>query len=191
MAIENWFSVPVLYYDLSEEEFEKVQNQIQLSLPEILKLDLDNPWGDAVQTSFKYNTDCNIIEDMGLDALKTVVIDQAYLFCQTYDLTYDLSLKESWVNISKNQGFQYSHNHLPFLFSGVYYYQTSGDDGSLQFKSPNPWLNARTYPFGYDKVTYRPIEGRLIMFPSYLEHLVNVNNTGSTRISLSFNIEVK
>lgn len=189
MTIENWFSVPVLYYDLSEEEFEKVQDSIQLAMPKILKLDLGNPWGDSVETSFKYKTDCNLIEDMGLEVLKTVIMDQATLFCQSYDLNYTLRLKESWVNISKKQGFQYPHNHLPFLFSGVYFYQTNGEDGSLQFKSPNPWLNAMTYPFGYDKITYRPIEGRLIMFPAYLEHLVNLNNTASTRISLSFNIE--
>lgn len=183
--------MPILYHDLEADKRDFVQAEIREALPKILKMDLTNPWEDTVETSFKYSPrDCNILQDMCLYTLEEIIIDQARFFCSEYGLGYDLEVKESWINFSKKGGFQHSHNHLPYLLSGIYYYQTNGEDGSLQFTSPNPWLNDRTYPFGFDKVTYQPIVGRLIIFPSYLAHLVNINKTDSTRISVSFNIEV-
>ena len=191
MAIENWFSVPILFYDLDQKDFDLVQTEIDTAMPDILKQDLSNPWEDTVQTSFKYTVKHpDIIEERNLLRLKKIIFDQAVVFCAAYNLNYKFVIKESWINICNKGGFQFEHQHLPFLLSGVYYYSATGDEGDIQFSSPNPWLDRNTYPFGHDKVFYKPITGRLILFPSYLKHLVKINNTDSQRISLSFNIEV-
>ena len=191
MTMEHWFSVPILFYDLNAEELESVQGEIEKVLPDIQNLDLTNPWSDTVRTSFKYTKGvCNLVDDLKLGNLKKVVLEKANEFCKNYNLDFNLNLKESWVNFSENGGFQFEHYHVPYLLSGVYYYQSDGDDGAIQFNSPNKWLDPNVYPFGYNNVTYQPIVGRLLLFPSYLEHLVNINKTNSTRISFSFNIEV-
>ena len=191
MAIENWFSVPILYYDLDQKDLDLVQTEIDQAMPDILQQDLANPWEDTVLTTFKYSVDHpNIIKEKELDHLEKIILDQSTLFCIAYNLNYNFLVKESWVNICEKGGFQFEHQHLPFLLSGVYYYKASGDEGDIQFTSPNPWLDRNTYPFGHDKVFYKPVTGRLIIFPSYLQHLVKINNTEHQRISLSFNIEV-
>ena len=189
MTIENWFSVPVLYHDFADVELKLIQKEIKDAMPQINNMDLSNPWGDTVETSFKYNKECNIIKELNLEYLNQAILNQADLLCETYDLSYKLTIKESWINISNPGGFQFAHKHLPYLLSGVYYYNATEDDGSLQFLSPNPYHDERTYPFGFNKITYKPVTGRLILFPSYLEHLVNINNNDSKRISLSFNLE--
>ena len=37
---------------------------------------------------------------------------------------------------------------------------------------------------------FSPIEGRMLIFPSYLQHHVEVNNSEGDRISISFNIDL-
>ena len=39
-------------------------------------------------------------------------------------------------------------------------------------------------------VSFQPKEGMLVLFPSYLQHSVNVNKTDEERIVISFNINL-
>jgi uncharacterized protein (TIGR02466 family) len=191
LAIENWFSVPILFHDLEQNELKLVQTEIEHALPNIMKEDLSNPWEDTVQTTFNYNVPHpDIIQEKNLSNLKNVILNQALNFCSAYNIKHNLKIKESWINICNKGGFQFEHQHLPFFLSGVYYYSTNGNDGDIQFSTPNPWLDRNVYPFGHDKISYQPTVGRIIIFPSYLSHLVKTNNTDSIRISFSFNIEV-
>jgi uncharacterized protein (TIGR02466 family) len=73
--------------------------------------------------------------------------------------------------------------------SGVYYYQTNGKDGDICFI--NPFNAARYFDFGRvssrSNNIYTPTVGRLLLFPSYVQHKVRPNKTDNTRISLAFN----
>jgi uncharacterized protein (TIGR02466 family) len=39
----------------------------------------------------------------------------------------------------------------------------------------------------WTEIHVQPVENRVIMFPAWLEHLVDLNESNDTRISISFN----
>ena len=107
-----------------------------------------------------------------------------------------------WVNVSPRYGYNRNHVHPNALWSGVYYVQAPPGAGRIFFSDPRPQVPLVTARFVPDKprraeswseVYYEAIEGRLIMFPSWLVHEVEPNVTDlegadADRISVSFNL---
>ena len=106
----------------------------------------------------------------------------------------DFYITQSWLNITKPGGFHHVHNHSNSILSGVFYISTQEGD-SICFIDPNADIK-NTIVFEYKDwnkwnsvTTYFPVsEGKLVIFPSYLEHYVEPNLTQETRISISGNI---
>ena len=48
----------------------------------------------------------------------------------------------------------------------------------------------RLTPFTATEARFRPEEGRMYIFPAWLEHGVEVNRSDTDRVSISFNIHV-
>jgi len=149
-------------------------------------LDLDNPWGDTVGTTFKYRKINRDIETFNLDHLKKHIFGLAEIIYPGYKFT----LNESWVNFSNKGNFQFDHAHGNEKLAGVYYYQTNGLDGDIKFTTPNIY---EKMGLGIDRgtkfVSSDPKVGRLILFPAYMEHRVEPNLTDNERISISFNLD--
>lgn len=194
MFVEKWFSTPIFYHQLEYDEFDNVQAQIAPAIEKIKKSDLSNPWGDTVETSFKYNTNSNFIVDHNLSLLEDLVLRCAdsYLNQCTESDNLNIGIKQSWINLSNKNQFQFEHQHLaPFstvVMSGVYYFQTNEHDGDTTFLSPNPYQSAGFSIFGEHKVTYKPQVGKLVLFPSWLRHRVEPNTTDDERISITVNL---
>ena len=71
--------------------------------------------------------------------------------------------------------------------------------GSLRFRDPRAAKRMSPWPVAEDKksdlrhkdrVNYKPVAGRLIMFPSWLEHDVEATLSDQERISISFNMNL-
>jgi uncharacterized protein (TIGR02466 family) len=75
--------------------------------------------------------------------------------------------------------------------SGVYYHQTTNNDGDIVFRNPSlvNRFHKLTYNIG-NSVNYTPEVGKILLFPSFLEHAVFHNNSDDKRISISFNVTV-
>ena len=90
--------------------------------------------------------------------------------------------------------FQFEHDHTgPFsnnVLSGIYYYKTNGSDGDLVFMSPNPFQLSGISSFGDSEVRFKPEEGKLLLFPPWLRHRVEINKTEHIRISIAFNLKL-
>jgi uncharacterized protein (TIGR02466 family) len=186
MIVENWFSTPILYYEIEKDLVDKIQSEIDSAIPNITKGDLSNPWGDNVDTSFKYNdTTTNDIQTYNLKSLEEVIIKAKNKMLPDIDLV----IKESWTNFSRNGNFQFDHSHSGksnFILSGTYYYKTNGDDGDIEFISPVP--SQFNFAFSSPAIKHKPKVGKLLLFPSWLTHRVNLNKTDNLRISISFNL---
>jgi len=111
----------------------------------------------------------------------------------------DNKLTTAWLNVNNKSGFNVQHRHLNACLSGTYYLKgvESGASGNIVFK--NPWIVDYHVPDNcieeYTNVTsgaygLPPEAGKLIMFPSWLEHYVEANTTDIDRISLSFDTKV-
>lgn len=111
-----------------------------------------------------------------------------------------LVIDSFWVNINPKFAYNALHDHPQSTLSGVYYVRSNEDSGRLRFRDPragkrmNPWPvspDAKKDQRHWDRVNYKPLPGRLIMFPSWLEHDVEPNQSDEERISISFNMDVR
>lgn len=177
------FATPIYHSDFlgTDEEFTKIQNEVRGFYTTYAdKMDLT--WGDSVYTTvglFK-----NVLDE--LPSLKSYIDFHMLSFVR-----HEVKIIKSWMNMTKMGGFQNYHHHLtePDV-CGVYYFDTNGDDGDLMFKTDSGGL-IHSKLFGQDNtIRIKPKVGRLVLFPSFLEHAVAMNKTNTPRISISFNGKV-
>ena len=104
-------------------------------------------------------------------------------------------LGNMWANINPPGAFNRSHIHSNSLWSGVYYVKTQENCGHLKIEDPRTIslmnlpkrTNEELSKDLWKEVHFEPIQGRCIMFPSWLSHAVEVNKSDDIRISVSFN----
>jgi len=104
-------------------------------------------------------------------------------------------LGNMWANINPPGGMNRAHQHPNSLWSGVYYVKAPKNSGLLKIDDPRssasmsrPKQKEGEVPARlYREINYEPIAGRLIMFPSWLMHCVDSNESDDIRISVSFN----
>jgi len=104
-------------------------------------------------------------------------------------------LGNMWANINPKEGSNQPHIHPNSLFSGVYYVKSNPQAGRLKIYDPRPGIQM-VMPIRKEgqppKHLWRdanldPVTGRLIMFPAWLWHAVEPNQSDELRISVSFN----
>jgi len=121
--------------------------------------------------------------------------------CREEGYTAPMSLGNMWANINYPGCFNKDHMHPNANWSGAYYIKAPENSGYLHIEDPrlgNILILPRQLslnkipPRLHRQVNYKPIEGRMIMFPAFLNHSVGVNKTKKKgekgwRISVSFN----
>ena len=105
---------------------------------------------------------------------------------------------QTWVNISPPGASNKVHFHADCHFSGVYYISLQAPEcGSIYFRDPRIASRMLSYPareateFTSDQVRMHPEEGRMYVFPGWLEHGVEENLSDRDRVSISFNVLAK
>jgi len=104
-------------------------------------------------------------------------------------------LGNMWANINPPGGMNRAHQHPNSLWSGVYYIKAPKNCGNLKIDDPRsvasmsrPKQKEGSVPARlYRETHYEPKAGRLIMFPAWLMHCVDPNESNDIRISVSFN----
>ena len=98
-----------------------------------------------------------------------------------------------WTNINKPGSMNMIHNHVMSTchLSGVYYIQGS-DTGAIRFYTHEQLFNLIPNGMSYQhKIGHAPIEGDVLLFPSYLQHDVDVNLSKIDRITMGFNVSLR
>ena len=199
MNIDNWFSTPILYHRITGEHLELVQKEIAESIPNVTEKGLTNPWDDNVQTSFKYGQNQNnYLTEYNCITLNDIVLSLSKQFLKQYNAASVEKYKiiSSWINFSHKNEFQFDHSHTEridyepddVILSGVYYFQTNGNDGDIMFSSPNILQLSSLDIFSQGYVNYTPEVGKLLLFPAWLQHRVGLNKTDNVRVSITFNV---
>jgi len=113
----------------------------------------------------------------------------------------DIPLKgihvEFWVNINKTNDYNFIHHHGPFTgnaLSGVFYVQAPKKCGTIRLYDPRFCLtnapDLEYYNSGNSFYFFEPEPNLMLIFPSWLQHLVQPNQSEEDRISVSFNIQL-
>ena len=117
------------------------------------------------------------------------------------DMGWDIKKQEvkitgMWAVINKKNSSNTMHIHSNNYISAAYYVKAPINCGDIVFYDPKfaatyryPKIS-KTNKLNSNIVSFQPKEGMLVLFPSYLQHSVNVNKTDEERIVISFNINL-
>ena len=187
---ELFFATPIYVKDVGTPEYNKyLEEQIvtwSKKDPGLQKTNM-NGWHSPtdMHTKIEYK---NLIEELHI-AQQEIYKDEC--------LDSEPFLGNMWANINYKDGFNRPHIHPNSLWSGVYYVKTPKKCGHLKIEDTRT-MSLMSIPTKTDKkreepkhlwreVHFEPIAGRLIMFPSWVNHCVDRNESDDIRISVSFN----
>ena len=131
------------------------------------------------------------------ETLKNIIMSSVSKLSMSDNLSYTI---EGWKNINEPGNFNCLHNHPRSDLSGVLWIKAPKDSGNLVFSSPQLFnryqeLDSYTDEFALKTNSYMtyffyPKEGKILIFPSNLDHEVEENKSDEDRISYSFNIKL-
>lgn len=180
MNLHNLFPTPVGFFDLGraltdEEKF--------------FLMELEQRPNMGNRTS----TDNFVLRNSTLTTLRSWMedcVDQ--YFKATINPKHNVSLRvtQSWVNYSEQGQYHHKHAHPNSYVSGVFYIQTSDKDRIYFYK--DSWQQIKFPPQDWNEYNseswwFEATQGRLILFPSSLTHMVPTVESDDVRVSLSFN----
>lgn len=182
--IHNLFPIPLYMSRASDpaslaQELEQAQNRITWA--DSGELDDQHPI-----TTVTYFDD--VIASAQLDLFAAELEYHLAEYCRELDFTVIAHDRASWLAEYNRNDFSASHDHGTADIAGVYYYQTTGDDGNIYFERPGQEHTSLAFTDLGDRFEMRPVEGMILLFPGWLRHGVTKNTTDDTRKVISFNI---
>ena len=113
-----------------------------------------------------------------------------------------LTITAMWVNINKKGNFNRPHAHPDSFLSGVYYVDSDPiNGGNIVFQSPilthgyhwdKDWFEeSASETISSSNCQYKPETTKVIIFPGWVWHYVEPNNSDQDRISISFNTKLE
>lgn len=141
-------------------------------------------------------------EDVRLQPIFDKIISHCNHYATDFGVNEDLeiALTGFWININFPNAVNMAHTHGFSFFSGVYYIDVPENSGNIVFTHPNQHIQA------YWNVRYDGLQtftqenssnverwwlpscdGNLYIFPSWLEHSVEINSSKHNRYSFAFN----
>ena len=130
------------------------------------------------------------------------LIDKIYPHLNEYYKKLQLSpylqpvISSMWANSHMNQAWSDLHIHSVHHLVGCYYLDLPEDSGDLVFLNPLEY-HFNSMPFsekGQADTTWKCAgarQGDLILFPSFLKHKTEKNQSTNQRISINFNIDLQ
>jgi len=200
-ALSMMFGTPLVSCEWSDSE------TLNKDLSELILADeKSNPQGHGIRSNAGgWQTPGNLITEPQpcIQALKHRIETMVF------DLTGELVRKDgtertftllidAWANVNRNGDYNIVHTHPNCMWSGVYYVSRGEPDKSIPYSGllelldpresanyiqiQNTTLDARTF--------IENIPGRMVLFPSWLKHMVHPFVGSGTRISIAFNVNV-
>jgi len=187
MLRENWFATPIWSIQTDIDTKPIAEKCLQMRA---------NGHTNRVRSNYGgwQSTDLFLKDHEEFLSLRETLLHHINLLAKDISSDFDLRLDNVWVNINDPGTNNIEHIHPWSTFSGTFYVQTDDNTGDIRFT--DKWSPAYHYGFDpknsdvfYQYVTYKPKDGMLLFFPSWLNHYVLTNQSSLTRISISFNIK--
>ena len=147
--------------------------------------------GGWQSSSFQVKNEDNILHSLIINSLASFPNIK-----ESYDMFVD-----AWININPTGSYNVKHNHPTSDLAGVLWVKCSKDCGDIVFDNPNNFkefntINSYEKQFKdnnriYHTYCFPPVEGKILIFPSHIDHNVEENKSNEDRISVSFNIRLR
>ena len=189
----NIFPVPVHQFDVNG--FSEIQDDL---IDYVYKMKEKDPVGHTISNRRGWQSSCFSLENED-DILQNFLTNCLSEFPPIEK--YIKLFVSAWININPPNAFNLKHNHPTSDLSGVLWIKSQKDCGNIIFDSPRSFathqeIECYNEDFKennnyFHSFSFNPIAGRLIVFPSHLEHHVDFNESEEDRISVSFNIRLQ
>jgi|TARA_R100001530_G_scaffold132210_1_gene104423 uncharacterized protein (TIGR02466 family) len=181
---EYLFATPIGIYKLDED------------LKVLSKFAYNQTSNRSISNRGGIQTDDLNVKDKAIKPLCKKILEAGKSYAKQLRLTDNIFIENIWVNINKKHNFNVEHTHPFSLISGTFYVKTNKDTGNIVFANPNVAMEGyvkKEYVKEHNQLNsnvwwYTPQDNVLILFPSWLKHQVEPNQSEEDRISISFNI---
>lgn len=188
--VEMWF--PVAIYS-AENIITAEQNE--LLKDHCLSIHKTVPPGGDEWVGGTYNThqtyDLNV--DRQFDPVADAVSYHVHQFAKMHNCNGTYKNNYAWMNVANAGDWQEFHAHNANVFSAVYYVSAPAGSGRIVFEDPKepdmfPLKSIRgKNQLSFSRINYTPKTGMLLIFRSYLRHLVEPGTNTEPRISIALN----
>jgi uncharacterized protein (TIGR02466 family) len=194
MNMEFYFPTPLWWEDtdLENADLEKLAYRLRDEDPVGRRLSNQGGWQSK---DFRPGThpEMVVLESKIKAQAENAVRDFGY----REDLCFIL-MENFWININERGHTNSVHTHDNSFVSGAYYIKASEGQGNITFYKSysqdfiiaSQAVVDRYTPISASAITFKPKTGKLIMFPGWLPHGVERNESDENRISISFNIKL-
>jgi uncharacterized protein (TIGR02466 family) len=135
----------------------------------------------------------DVRQDMQFGPLLENIHSHVQSYAEMHNSAHNYECQQAWFNESVENQFQEFHTHASNVISAVYYLRVPEGSGDIVFKDPkhpdmNPLKNiTELNDLNFATVNFEPIENSLIIFRSYLPHMVKPGKNKIGRISVACN----
>ena len=186
--IVDLFPTPIYITEISEETHKKTLEKIK-----------DIKWGAVPLNSQAHEMNISKVfkePDFSADVIDEYDLSEFYEELLLYAKRYLLSTgglfgkfyKSSWITRYKKGDYAQQHCHGTATVSVAYYLATNSEDGDFYFSNSSPEKVTLGTEHKSNMFRIPPTERKLILFPGWLEHGVERNNTDNLRMCLSANL---
>ena len=187
MRVEHLFPEPVYFSNL-----DRALTKTELKTITQYKEKTSNNQGN-VRTRDSYILEHKTFKNLKKDLNQKIINYFNEVICCGNTITPYIT--QSWINYTKENQFHHQHAHPNSYISGVFYIDADGEvdkinffrAGYIRFLPTVTQFNV----FNSTKVTYPIQGGEVLLFPSSLEHGVDIKKGTNIRTSLSFNVFFK
>ena len=185
MIVNNLFSVPVVFFDISEEILKSTLASVNRYIDESTTWKSQTAYGETFTT---YHEGKNFLGNEEYADLTREINKNVRSFAEMLgkDPLSGLRL-ESWLNFNPPGTGHQRHEHYNSLASGVIYLDADSDTGEIVFYDPvetrtqaNSFMHksiCKQNEFNVMNYRLKPQTGRMIMFEGWLHHSVDYNKT--------------
>ena len=129
--------------------------------------------------------------DSNFSDINSWISSQVKLYADQLGYHDNFIINNSWFNIYQEETYQEKHTHPNSHISAIYYLKCNSDSAKTFFYNPyddmcRPALKELTL-YNFSWIHHNPIPGKLILFRSYIPHMVEKNFSNELRITLSYN----
>jgi len=192
--IEAIYPTPIFQKQVRDTQLIPIQREVEIVCGKLSfnAGHLQTQWGDDHFRISDSTGRQNIIKQYNLNSLDRYInqcMDEYTAYCSGGQVL-PYTIHQSWMTKSGRGQSAARHAHGQFDVSGVYYHKTNGKDGSIRFHNPNLGQEASKVWMKQFMAQLQPDVGTLVLFPGWLDHSVEVNNTDDCRMSLAFNMNI-
>lgn len=182
-GLEGLFSSPVYFAILTDEQQESIRKEMDSAVQSIEWVTPDRWHTHKLSTK---TFDENDIDKYNMTNFDSIMKKHLEIYCNTIGFVMRPFTVKSWFSRFDKGEFGHTHTHNSTDISGVYYHDTNGQDGDLFFE-PHAAIKS-SLCYNSNRWYHKPQRGKILLFPGWLEHGIEMNRTDNTRISFAFNI---